>query len=103
MYLQPKDRDCPGEPAFFPQYAVCVISPAFAGFAVSRAVQGTWLTVRSARAVCRVALGQKESPASIDLQDLFFLLSPFGFYSSDPLGARTQDPNIKSVVLYQLS
>ena len=23
--------------------------------------------------------------------------------SSDPLGARTQDPNIKSVVLYQLS
>ena len=25
--------------------------------------------------------------------------SPFG----DPLGARTQDPNIKSVVLYQLS
>ncbi len=24
---------------------------------------------------------------------------PFG----DPLGARTQDPNIKSVVLYQLS
>ncbi len=24
-------------------------------------------------------------------------------YLSDPLGARTQDPNIKSVVLYQLS
>ena len=23
--------------------------------------------------------------------------------ASDPLGARTQDPNIKSVVLYQLS
>ena len=28
-------------------------------------------------------------------------LSPFFF--SDPLGARTQDPNIKSVVLYLLS
>ena len=25
------------------------------------------------------------------------------FEFSDPLGARTQDPNIKSVVLYQLS
>ena len=25
------------------------------------------------------------------------------FGSCDPLGARTQDPNIKSVVLYQLS
>ncbi len=25
------------------------------------------------------------------------------FYLSDPLGARTQDPNIKSVVLYLLS
>ncbi len=24
-------------------------------------------------------------------------------YSSDPAGARTQDPNIKSVMLYQLS
>ena len=24
-------------------------------------------------------------------------------FFSDPLGARTQDPNIKSVVLYQLS
>ncbi len=24
-------------------------------------------------------------------------------YLGDPLGARTQDPNIKSVVLYQLS
>jgi len=24
-------------------------------------------------------------------------------FKSDPLGARTQDPNIKSVVLYQLS
>ena len=24
-------------------------------------------------------------------------------FSSDPAGARTQDPNIKSVVLYQLS
>lgn len=75
MYLQPKDRDCPGEPAFFPQYAVCVISPAFAGFAVCRAVQGTWLTVRSARAACRVALGQKESPASIDLQDFLFVVA----------------------------
>lgn len=75
MYLQPKSGDCPGEPAFFPQYAVCVISPAFAGFAVSRAVQGTWLTVRSARAACRVALGQKESPASIDLQDFLFVVA----------------------------
>lgn len=26
-----------------------------------------------------------------------------GILPSDPLGARTQDPNIKSVVLYQLS
>ena len=25
------------------------------------------------------------------------------FFSCDPPGARTQDPNIKSVVLYQLS
>ena len=25
------------------------------------------------------------------------------FFLGDPLGARTQDPNIKSVVLYQLS
>ena len=33
------------------------------------------------------------SPISIGLFRLF----------SDPLGARTQDPNIKSVVLYQLS
>ena len=27
----------------------------------------------------------------------------FAFCLSDPLGARTQDPNIKSVVLYLLS
>ena len=27
----------------------------------------------------------------------------FGFSFGDPLGARTQDPNIKSVVLYLLS
>ena len=27
----------------------------------------------------------------------------FSVFRSDPLGARTQDPNIKSVVLYQLS
>ena len=26
-----------------------------------------------------------------------------GFFFSDPAGARTQDPNIKRVVLYQLS
>ena len=60
----------------------------------------------------------KKVPQNIDFVGLVFLLSPFGFSSSDPLGARmspfgfsfgdplgarTQDPNIKSVVLYQLS
>ena len=30
-------------------------------------------------------------------------LLDFSFVFSDPPGARTQDPNIKSVVLYQLS
>ena len=29
--------------------------------------------------------------------------NPYGSLFRDPLGARTQDPNIKSVVLYQLS
>ena len=29
--------------------------------------------------------------------------SLYCFFFGDPLGARTQDPNIKSVVLYQLS
>ena len=32
-----------------------------------------------------------------------FLLTALRFLFSDPSGARTQDPNIKSVVLYQLS
>ena len=32
-----------------------------------------------------------------------FLLTPFGFSFGDPAGIRTQDPNIKSVVLYRLS
>ena len=40
---------------------------------------------------------------NIDFVGLVFFLSPFGFSFGDPLGARTQDPNIKSVVLYLLS
>ena len=31
------------------------------------------------------------------------LLVPIGGYSSDPAGIRTQDPYIKSVMLYRLS
>ena len=34
---------------------------------------------------------------------LLVVFSPGFTPVSDPLGARTQDPNIKSVVLYQLS
>ena len=45
----------------------------------------------------------KKVPQNIDFVGLVCLLSPFGFSFGDPLGARTQDPNIKSVVLYQLS
>ncbi len=45
----------------------------------------------------------KKVPQNIDFVGLVFLLSPFGFSFRDPLGARTQDPNIKSVVLYLLS
>ena len=45
----------------------------------------------------------KKVPQNIDFVGLVFLLSPFGFSFGDPLGVRTQDPNIKSVVLYQLS
>ena len=45
----------------------------------------------------------KKVPQNIDFVGLVFLLSPFGFSSGDPPGARTQDPNIKSVVLYLLS
>ena len=45
----------------------------------------------------------KKSPTNIDFVGLVFLLSPFGFSFGDPAGARTQDPNIKSVVLYLLS
>ena len=45
----------------------------------------------------------KKVPQNIDFVGLVFLLSPFGFSFRDPLGVRTQDPNIKSVVLYQLS
>ncbi len=39
----------------------------------------------------------------MDFVGLVFLLSPFGFSFGDPAGIRTQDPNIKSVVLYRLS
>ena len=42
-------------------------------------------------------------PQNIDFVGLVFLLSPFGFSFGDPPGVRTQDPNIKSVVLYLLS
>ena len=45
----------------------------------------------------------KKVPQNIDFVGLVFLLSPFGFSSGDPAGIRTQDPNIKSVVLYRLS
>ena len=38
----------------------------------------------------------KRKTQVLDLQIL-------AFYLGDPLGARTQDPNIKSVVLYLLS
>ena len=31
------------------------------------------------------------------------MVSNLAYLIGDPLGARTQDPNIKSVVLYQLS
>ena len=46
---------------------------------------------------------KRQVPQNIDFVGLVFLLSPFGFSFGDPLGARTQDPNIKSVVLYLLS
>ena len=45
----------------------------------------------------------KKVPQNIDFVGLVFLLSPFGFSFGDPPGVRTQDPNIKSVVLYLLS
>ena len=45
----------------------------------------------------------KKVPQNIDFVGLVFLLSPFGFSFGDPAGVRTQDPNIKSVVLYLLS
>ena len=43
-----------------------------------------------------IRIKEEKSPITIDYQRLFFFLS-------DPPGARTQDPNIKSVVLYLLS
>ena len=46
---------------------------------------------------------KRQVPQNVDFVGLVVLLSPFGFSFGDPLGARTQDPNIKSVVLYQLS
>ena len=42
---------------------------------------------------------KQKSLLSRSLEDLFLALDVLG----DPAGARTQDPNIKSVVLYQLS
>ena len=44
----------------------------------------------------RFAVYKKEKRKSLIISLLRFLFS-------DPLGARTQDPNIKSVVLYLLS
>ena len=44
----------------------------------------------------------KKVPQNIDFVGLVFLLSPFGFSFRDPLGARTQDPNIKSVAAFHL-
>ena len=49
---------------------------------------------------------KRQVPQNVDFVGLVVLLSPFGFSFGDPLGARTartQDPNIKSVVLYLLS
>ena len=43
-----------------------------------------------------IRIKEEKSPITIDYQRLFF-------FFSDPPGARTQDPNIKSVVLYLLS
>ena len=43
-----------------------------------------------------IRIKEEKSPITIDYQRLFF-------FFSDPAGARTQDPNIKSVVLYLLS
>ena len=39
----------------------------------------------------------------LDIVGVVFFKSCFDLSFSDPLGARTQDPNIKSVVLYLLS
>jgi hypothetical protein len=62
------------------------------------------LSVNALFLAVKVAKGQiKKVPQNIDFVGLVFLLSPFGFSFGDPLGARTQDPNIKSVVLYLLS
>jgi hypothetical protein len=41
-----------------------------------------------------------KKPLNHEIQRLFIL---FGFSTSDPAGIRTQDPYIKSVMLYQLS
>ncbi len=43
--------------------------------------------------------GGQNQKTKIKATDIQWLLFSFG----DPFGARTQDPNIKSVVLYQLS
>ncbi len=41
----------------------------------------------------------EKASGCVNKKEDFLLRSPL----SDPLGVRTQDPNIKSVVLYQLS
>ncbi len=41
----------------------------------------------------------QKASGCVNKKEDFLLRSPL----SDPLGVRTQDPNIKSVVLYQLS
>ena len=39
----------------------------------------------------------------LNIEGVVRFLLPFGFSFGDPAGIRTQDPNIKSVVLYRLS
>ena len=45
----------------------------------------------------------KKVPQYIDIVGLFSFCRLLTLFLCEPLGARTQDPNIKSVVLYLLS
>ena len=45
----------------------------------------------------------KKLPKSLIQEASSYIRDELSFFFCDPLGVRTQDPNIKSVVLYQLS